>query len=233
MLDDWTSLQQLLTGGVAAMLVLAAVFTVIPGVRYWWSDRRIKRLIGRLGVARLQNAVLPDGLGGSVYIEQLLLTPQGLLLVGVKTFRGTIFAAENIDYWTQVIGRRSFKFANPLSRLENDAQAIRGLFPKMPVEARVVFSRDSVFPKGKPDAVYSYSQLRDKAKAAEGVDDVPPRLQQQWQQLLNQAQPATKRERQMMQNRIPLMPFLMGAFFLLLALLWIAWRIQWPASIWS
>lgn len=232
MSNQWTNLQPLITGGVAGVLILLAVIVSAPTLRRWWADRRIRRLIARLGPARIENAMLADGLGGFVYIEHLLLTAQGALLIGVKPYGGTIFAAANIDHWTQVLGRRSFRFANPLEQLQSDAQAIRGQFPQLPLDVRIVFSKDSVFPKGKPDAVLSFEQLRQSAKSAQAVT-IPPRLEKQWQQLLRHIQPAGKQEKRLLNEGLSFKPVFAGLALIVVSLVWIMWRIHWPAGLWD
>ena len=109
----------------------------------------------------IRNVIIPDGIGGLLEIEHLILTQHGLLLLESYPMSGNMFGAENIDLWTQHIDGKSYKFANPLRHIRTSRQALMVLAPNMPIFCRVVFNADSVFPKGKPEEVSVLSSLSD------------------------------------------------------------------------
>jgi len=108
----------------------------------------------------MKNVIIPDAVEGSSFIDWLVLTPRGILIISQKPYKGVIFAAENISHWTQVIERRSYSFENPLRQLEVDVVTIKTMIPGTPVKGYVVFDRDSYFPKGKPKIVLTLKEIK-------------------------------------------------------------------------
>lgn len=109
----------------------------------------------------VKDIIIPDGIGGLLEIEHLILLEQGLLLIETYPMSGNLFGADTIDLWTQLIDGRSYKFANPLRHIRTSRQALMILAPNTPIFCRVVFNADSVFPKGKPEEVSVLSSLSD------------------------------------------------------------------------
>jgi hypothetical protein len=109
----------------------------------------------------VKHIIIPDGIGGLLEIEQLILLEQGLLLIETYPMSGNLYGGETIDKWTQLTNGRSYKFANPLRHIRTSRQALMVLAPNIPIFCRVVFNADSVFPKGKPDEVSVLSSLAD------------------------------------------------------------------------
>lgn len=107
----------------------------------------------------VKHIIIPDGIGGLLEIEHLILLEQGLLLIETYPMSGNLYGAETIDKWTQLIDGRSYKFANPLRHIRTSRQAIMVLAPNTPIFCRVVFNADSLFPKGKPEEVSVLSSL--------------------------------------------------------------------------
>ena len=104
----------ILLGAVIAVLLAAFLL-----VRLWLARRgnRLSQAIRDVAIDRLQNVLLPDGMGGQIQLEYVLLTSQGLVVVDVKAFEGTIFASDRMEEWT-VIGKNGrFTFPNPLGTL--------------------------------------------------------------------------------------------------------------------
>ena len=114
---------------------------------------RLDKILKPLKQDEVRQIIIPDGIGGLLEIENLILMEQGLLIVETYPISGNLFGAENIDQWTQIIEGRSFKFANPLRHVRNAREGLKLLAPKVPVFCRVVFTADSHFPKGKPGEV--------------------------------------------------------------------------------
>ena len=147
--------------------MIVATFTVIILILLFINNR--KESISRQMTAilkpytqdEIKNIIIPDGIGGLLEIEHLILMERGLLLIETYPMSGNMFGAETIDQWTQLIDGRSYKFANPLRRIRTSRQALMVLAPNVPIFCRVVFNADSVFPKGKPDEVSVLSSLSD------------------------------------------------------------------------
>jgi hypothetical protein len=165
---------------VVVVLVLA-VFLRRP-FRRWREQRQIDRCIRRLGAARIQGLRVPDGLGGELSIDNLLLRPEGLLIVGVKRYPGMIYGADNIAEWTQILKGRSFKFPNPFTHLQDQINALKGIVPGVPVRALSLFAHHASFPKDKPGSVLVLSEARARGRKFRR-EDVPEDLWAAWERL--------------------------------------------------
>lgn len=167
------------------ILVAVAVIVTIPflgKIKQAWLERRLSTTVRKLGCKSLQNVILPDGMDGTVCIDNLVLLPDRILVVEVGRYQGAVFASDNIDIWTQVLGKRSYKFANPLLKLEQDIAAVRAHCPKIRISGILVYSAGVDFPKGKPDNVISLGEAVERFGNRQG-QDVPAELQQAWQTL--------------------------------------------------
>jgi len=131
-------------------------------IRQGYADWHLAHTIKKLGHDVIQNAILSDGMDGTVYIDNLVLMPDRTLVVSVGRYQGAVFASENIDTWTQVVGNRSYKFNNPLLKLEQDMAALRAHLPKLNISGVLVFSNGVDFPKGKPDNLISIAQAKER-----------------------------------------------------------------------
>ncbi len=187
--DFFNSQHPVVPGVVLAVLIALVLFFSWSPMQQLLAHWSLNRLLKQIGLQNLKNVYIPDGLGDVIYIEQLILQADRLLLVTIKPFRGNIFAAEKIDLWTQVVGHRSYKFPNPLHQQETDLQALQAIMPDTPVHRLVMFARGSHFPKGKPADVCDFSDLKNIAEQQKNKV-VMPAVQSQWQNLIAQAEPA-------------------------------------------
>lgn len=168
----------------ALILIIAGLFVVLKwkSIRLGWAEFMLRRAIKKLGKQACHNVKLSDGMDGVIYVEHLVLAPTSILLLSVNRFKGVIFAGDNIDFWTQVVDRRSFKFENPLTKLDQDVMSMKALVPGVEIKGFMVFTDESEFPKGKPDQVLLSSELKDRA--CKKTDRVPETLKQGWEKLL-------------------------------------------------
>ena len=212
----------ILPGLLLAVLIGLAVYLISSPVRQLLVHWRLHSLVNRLGKTSLRNVYIPDGLGDVIYIEQLILRPTELLLVTIKPFRGNIFAAEKIDLWTQVVGQRSYKFTNPLHQQERDLQALSAIVPKQTISGMVVFDKGCRFPKGKPDKVRDYQELK-KMGDENGMQEIDPETKAAWQLLTEQAEVAENMKQSILFRPADKKRLLMGAITGLLAAVYAAW----------
>ena len=148
------------TLAVALVLILLLLISLIPTIRDFFKERKINKSIQRLGCQHIKQAILPDGIGGSIFLDYIILSQNSIILVILKKFRGTIFCAENIEFWTQLINNKSYKFPNTLQQLDSDISTVSSIVKNVDVSGLVVFSSDCSFPKGKPEQVKSISELK-------------------------------------------------------------------------
>ncbi len=150
-----------------AALVLLALFVILVRRRLGKTrkERQLDKILRSYRQDEVRSIVIPDGIGGLLELDRLILTERGLLLIETYPMTGHLFGAEQIDQWTQIIDGRSFKFANPLHHIQNAKYALQPLAPKVPIFYRVVFTGSSDFPKGKPDYVSTLQTLEQDLQA--------------------------------------------------------------------
>ncbi len=142
---------------IAGLAALAALLLVAFNRRRLaggWREWRIRRLLDHIGHEQIRNLRCPDGLDGYHEIERLALASDSILVIAYKRFSGNIYCAEQIDEWTQMIGQKSFKFANPLYELEYQLTSLRLQTGCERIEGFIFFDASAAFPKGHPENVW-------------------------------------------------------------------------------
>jgi len=168
---------------ISLVILLPALFKVI---QRW----RLLQKIQSLGKDSLHYVNLPDGLGGHLFYEHLLLTKNGIVIYTLARYRGNVFAAEKIDIWTQVENNRSYKFPNPLIELESKKVALKALIRKVPIQTGILVARNVDFPKGKPENVHLLNTL-----APANNEEINPEYHDAWIKLKKTGQPLSENER--------------------------------------
>lgn len=141
---------------IAAGIAIAIIgFGGYMAVGAYQRRARRKQLLARLDRIAYESAhqvLVPDGMGGYIHIDHLLLTPRGLLVLDTRRVAGLIFGGDQMSDWT-VIGRRRFTFDNPQPALYDRIAAVKALVGDFPVEGRLLFSNIGKFTKGMPKYV--------------------------------------------------------------------------------
>lgn len=176
-LDTWVIVALAIVAGVAIGLVATYV------VR-WYRHRRERlqrrRRIEAVSVDHLRDVSVPDGSGGVLHIDYLLLTARGLLILDLRDVAGNVFGSDPMTEWTVMQGPRRFTFANPQGAMYDRIAALKLLVEDVPVDGRVVFGRSAAFPKGMPrmtlreDSLEAEFPLGDRAQASQLVDTWRP-----------------------------------------------------------
>ena len=175
-----------------AIVVLALLLCGAGWLLWRWyhqPQRLLARRLALLAQNRLARVFIPDGLGGEIYLDHLLLTPRGLLLLDVQDHYGTVFAGEQLKTWTVQQPPHRVTFENPLFQLRERATAVNLLAPDIPLHSAVVFPDDTVFAKGRPDAVTTIAQLSNPEPQSPAMDEVLAEWSAQWQQICAAAKP--------------------------------------------
>lgn len=118
-----------------------------------WMGFKTRYCLNHLGLEQISNLNCPDGLDHEFIIDRILLRHDGISLVVHKKYPGKIFCAENIDDWTQMLGRKSYRFKNPLYELDYQVNAVSACLPNIPVNGFLFFDHLSEFPRGHPDRI--------------------------------------------------------------------------------
>src|SRR5579862_8396879 len=137
----------------AAVLLLAAL--IFFALRAYQRRARRKSLLARLesvALAAAHQVLVPDGMGGFIHIDHLLLTPRGILVLDTRRVAGLIFGGDQMSDWT-VMGRNRFTFDNPQPALYDRIAAVKALVGEFPVEGRLLFSNVGKFTKVMPKYV--------------------------------------------------------------------------------
>jgi len=210
----------------AVLLVLAALLA-LPLLRRWREEHALLRRIRRLGTASLHNVVIPDGIGGTVFLDHVVLHPDGILVLPVRRYQGAVFAADRIDTWTQVLGKRSYKFPNPLRELETALLAVRNLAPGVNVAGYLLVTREAAFPKGKPEAIVSFAEARQRWGSGR-KRTLSPALQAAWHNLRDHAQPLDRQWQQevLEPEKTARSTLVVAGLLLLAAVAWLGWRLK-------
>ena len=174
--------QRRFTGLLMLAVVLILLYLFRNSLRYWREGRQITRLARRLGARMFRDVEIPDGLGGRIGIDFLVLATDAILVIGVKRYDGLIYGSERTDEWTQSIHRRSYKFPNPDTYLQQQTGAVRMIVPKVPVRGLHLFADSAVFPKDKPSNVLQAKDLLPVTRRPR-LNDIPAELQTAWTQL--------------------------------------------------
>ena len=173
----------LITWGGSVLLILLALFLRRGELKESFTEWKLKKLLKNTGKASMHNIIIPDAIDGHIFVEHLILMPKEIIVMGVKKYRGLIFAADKIDLWTQVLGNKSYKFENPLHHIEANVVALKNIVENSTIGKKVLFIEGSDFPKGKPDNVVSIDDLK-KWNRAELKEHIPAELQLDWESLV-------------------------------------------------
>lgn len=176
--------------GLTAALVVALGAALSYSV---WRRRRpeILQILHGAALEAAHDVLLPNGMGGQIYIEHLLLTAEGLVVVDVKDFEGAIFGGDRMDEWTVIAANRRFTFQNPQETLYDRIAAVRRLAREIPVQGHVLFSSRADFTKGRPRDVILADEFEARYRKPEKaeLEELRRALAPHWKRIKEAAQP--------------------------------------------
>jgi hypothetical protein len=177
----------------AGVLLLAAL--AFFALRAYQRRARRKSLLGRLeriASSAAHQVLVPDGMGGFIHIDHILLTPRGILVLDTRRVAGLIFGGDQMSDWT-VMGRKRFTFDNPQPALYDRIAAIKALVGEYPVEGRLLFSNVGKFTKGMPKYVMMLDGIEVEFPQVDRGSTGAAALEQGadvWKRLLAQLRPS-------------------------------------------
>jgi hypothetical protein len=150
------------------------------------SQRRNEsgKIVKEISDAYIKDAVLADGLYGYHFIDYLVLLPGKILVLAVQDYEGYIFGGDKIEKWAQVVNNRSSNFDNPLINTSHYIQAVRSICGEVEIINRVVFTSKSSFPKGIPEGVIEFKNLKRELEVLKGRGASNNPARPMWEQLL-------------------------------------------------
>ncbi len=180
---------------VGVMLVGLIGIGAVAGFRRWGRHRARRQLVRAFeaaSAALLRDVLVPDGSGGHLHIDFLLLTGRGLLIVDFRDATGIVFGGEHMREWTLMNGHHRSTFLNPLETLFDRVAAVKALAGDVPVEGRIVFTERATFPKGRPPHVLRLASLEAEYPAPESGSLPHPaeRYRAAWDEVVAQAEPS-------------------------------------------
>ncbi len=146
----------------AITVLVVATAGAVAAYRYWRHRREQQarlRQVESIAYESLRDVVLPDGNGGELHVDFVLLTARGLLVADLREVRGTIFGSETMEQWVIMDGTRRQTLSNPLEPLYDRIAAVKQLAGEAPVEGRVIFTGGGTFAKGHPPGVTTLDSL--------------------------------------------------------------------------
>jgi hypothetical protein len=179
---------------VAVMLAGLLAAGIAWAFRRWRQFRARKQLVKSfetVSAAALRDVLIPDGSGGQLHIDFLLLTGRGLLVIDYRDVEGVVFGGEHMREWAVMNGNDRTTFLNPLEALYDRIAAVRLLAGEAPVDGRIVFTGRSKFPKGRPPRVLRLDLLESEyPPAVPGTTHPAERYRAAWEQVAAQAEPS-------------------------------------------
>ena len=145
----------------AALLLVALAVWLGLKIRAYRSRKAIDAAIASVAYEMLKNVLVPNGNGGQIHINYLLLTQRGVLIVDLLDLPGAVFGGDQMLDWAAIGKKHRYSFANPQHALYDRMAAVKLLTGEVPVEGRVIFTLRSDFPKGKPRNVVRIDDLSD------------------------------------------------------------------------
>jgi len=176
--------QAIVLSAAATVIVIVVLFLFVRSYRRNQHQRQINKLVKDLSHKSLRNVLLPDSVDGQIWIDCLLLTDGGLIVLDIRDYIGHLFGADNINEWTQMIGVRSHKFSNPLIELPARISAVQEVAGDVPVIGHIVFTRRGSFQKGKPDGVYMIDEVYEQLSHFLRPALPSEKLDKAWQNIL-------------------------------------------------
>jgi hypothetical protein len=138
--------------GLGAILLLlgAAAFFGLRAYRRRSRRRKLLARLERIAFGAAHQVLVPDGMGGFIHIDHLLLTGRGVVVLDTRRVQGLIFGGDQMSNWT-VLGRgQRHTFDNPQPALYDRIAAVKAIVGDVPVEGRLLFSNVGKFTKGIP-----------------------------------------------------------------------------------
>jgi hypothetical protein len=176
------------------MLIAGAVLLMVAFG--WWAgaSRRaaqVEKRFRSIAVDALVDVIVPNGMGGEIHLDHVLLTARGLVVLDIKEVRGTVFASDRMDDWTVMGNNNRFTFANPQPALYDRVAAVRSVVPDVPVAGHVLFNDHADFSKGTPREVIQPIGLLElyRKPAKEELRSLVDAFRPHWERLKEESVP--------------------------------------------
>ena len=179
------------------MLLLICLITFAVWLKLTAVRRGVTRTLRTISDRLIRDAILPDGIGGFVPVDALVLRDKRLYVLDIRDVEGAVFGSEKMDIWTAMGRRGRYQFNNPLRPMHDRLTAVKLLVPGLETASRILFTSRGHFPKGRPDGVqlleeFAQPLLRPKPKAPVALE---AGLEAAWDKLREAANVPPGKER--------------------------------------
>ena len=181
LLDNYALLITLLIALILAVLAVV-IYLGRRNIEHAWLNIKTRYCLKHLGLKQISNLKCPDGLGSDFIIDRLVMRHDGISLIVFKQYPGTIFCADDIDQWTQMLAGKSYRFKNPLVDLDYQVKAVSACVEDVPVNGFLFFDPQAKFPKGHPDRVIHLDNIPEALKRNKQVK-VQAAVETAWEKL--------------------------------------------------
>lgn len=184
--------QTLLGAGLG--LVLIVLLVLLWG---WYRRRRARAAllaaVTGSAIEHQRDVLVPDGQGGWVHVDYLLLTARGCVVIDLRDIAGNIFGGDQMTDWTVMHRAQRYTFANPQTGLYDRIAVVRALVTDLPIEGRVVFSARGQFPKGLPRYTLMLESISAEFPAAEAqlAEQAQKMWREDWGRLVAACKPSS------------------------------------------
>lgn len=183
---------QVVTGITVLAFLALGIVAVFKFWRHRYARRQIVKAVEAVAAATLRDVIVPDGSGGQLHLDFLLLTVRGLLVIDLRDVGGVVFGGEHLREWTVMDGSDRSTFLNPLEPLYDRIAAVRLLAGDVPVQGRIVFTDRARFPRGRPPQVLQLGALPTEFPPMEpgAATAALERFRRAWDEITTQAEPS-------------------------------------------
>lgn len=129
--------------GFIGVLILYKLFQ--PQIKGVFGEKLVKSYLNSLDKTKYTsiNNVLLEREGKTTQIDHIVVSTYGIFVIESKNYKGIVIGNDSLEYWTQVLGRRSYKLYNPVKQnkahinfLSNSCKSLEGL----PLISIIVFT---------------------------------------------------------------------------------------------
>jgi hypothetical protein len=179
----------------AAAIGAGTAFYVWRAIRRRRARTELHESVLSIAFDHAQDVLVPDGMGGVMHVDYLLLTSRGLLVVDLRDVAGNIFGGDQMTEWTAMEGARRQTFPNPQGALYDRVAAVRAVAGDLAVEGRILFTRRGRFPKGLPRWTLMVDSLRTEFPPPDthAFESWLARYRESWELLRGQLLPSPLR----------------------------------------
>jgi len=174
----------------AGALVLVVVLAVILFLLIRHRTQAPEARLAAVGADLLTQVLIPDGDGGEIHLEYVLLCPRGILVLNIKEAHGNVFGSDSMNEWTVITGKSRYTFRNPQEGLFDRMAAVKRLVSDVPVLGYIAFMPGADFSKGRPGSVVMLEALLDELEAEKDNMAATAAFHPEWDRLKEAARPA-------------------------------------------